>query len=80
MTMRLDALGLKCPLPVLRTQKILADMLPGQQIEVEASDPMSRLDIPHFCREAGHALLAQSETQDSKGRPIYIFKIERGGL
>jgi tRNA 2-thiouridine synthesizing protein A len=80
MTLRIDALGLKCPLPVLRTQKILADLDPGQEVEVEASDPMSRLDIPHFCREAGHSLIAQAETTDSKGRAVYIFKIRRGGL
>lgn len=80
MTVRIDALGLKCPLPVLRTQKILAELSPGQEVEVEASDPMSRLDIPHFCRKAGHALIAQSETTDHKGRPIYIFKIKRAGF
>lgn len=80
MTQLIDTLGLKCPLPVLRAQKILAELPPKSTVEVHANDPMSRLDMPHFCREAGHTLLEQSEILDAKGRPVYIFKIQRGGL
>ena len=46
--------GLRCPLPVLRTKKALADMTPGQLLRVFATDPDSRRDIPDFAKMAGH--------------------------
>mgnify|MGYP003614138168 CR=1 FL=1 len=54
----LDARGLLCPLPVLRARKRLAAMGPGAVLRVLADDPAARIDMPHFCAEAGHALLA----------------------
>lgn len=69
----LDLRGLKCPLPVLRSRKVLAGLRPGAVLVVEASDPMSVIDIPHMCNEDGHALLAQDKTGDS-----LRFTIRRG--
>jgi tRNA 2-thiouridine synthesizing protein A len=60
----IDAVGLKCPLPVLRLQKRLADLAPGQVARLVASDPMARIDVPHFCAEAGHALLDMTDTPE----------------
>ena len=54
----LDALGLLCPLPVLRVRKRLAAMAPGAVLRVRASDPAAVVDMPHFCAEASHTLLA----------------------
>ena len=53
----LDAIGLLCPLPVLKARKRLMAMAPGQVLRVRATDPAAVVDIPHFCAEAGHALL-----------------------
>ena len=53
----LDALGLKCPLPVLRARKRLLAMPPGAVLRVRADDPVAVIDLPNFCREAGHELL-----------------------
>jgi len=58
----IDATGLKCPLPVLRLQKRLSDLAPGQTARLRATDPMAQIDVPHFCTEAGHTLLHNSET------------------
>ncbi|CUA93934.1 sulfurtransferase TusA family protein [Pannonibacter indicus] len=69
----LDLKGLKCPLPVLRSRKVLAGLRPGAVLVVEASDPMSVIDIPHMCSEDGHALLAQDKTGNS-----LRFTIRRG--
>lgn len=52
-----DLKGLNCPLPVLKTRRRLADMPSGSQLLIETTDPMSAIDIPHFCREEGHSLL-----------------------
>jgi tRNA 2-thiouridine synthesizing protein A len=53
----LDCQGLLCPLPVLRARKRLIGMAPGTVLRVTATDPMARIDLPHFCAEAGHDLL-----------------------
>ena len=55
---RLDLRGLACPLPVLKARKALIGLAPGKRLLVEASDPLAAVDIPHFCREAGHTLVA----------------------
>lgn len=57
----IDAIGLLCPLPVLKARKRLKSMTSGQVLCVLASDPAAVVDIPHFCTEAGHDLLACEE-------------------
>lgn len=54
----LDTSGLLCPLPVLKARKRLAAMAPGQVLRMLATDPAAAIDVPHFCAEAGHTLLA----------------------
>ncbi|WP_166416338.1 sulfurtransferase TusA family protein [Cochlodiniinecator piscidefendens] len=54
----LDALGLLCPLPVLKARKRLKSMSAGQVLCIKADDPAAVIDIPHFCNEAGHTLEA----------------------
>ncbi len=51
-----DLRGLKCPLPVLRTRKALAGMLPGDVLIVACTDPLSGIDIPNLLRETGDTL------------------------
>jgi tRNA 2-thiouridine synthesizing protein A len=57
-----DLRGLKCPLPVLKTEKRLRGMSSGTILTVETSDPLAIIDIPHFCNENGHALLISEKT------------------
>jgi len=52
-----DAVGLLCPLPVLRARKRLLAMQSGQVLCLIATDPAAVVDVPHFCRQAGHDLL-----------------------
>ncbi len=70
----LDLSGLKCPLPVLKTQKALSDLTTGQCLRVISTDPMSQIDIPHFCSEKGHILL---DTQPV-GEQALQFDIKKG--
>lgn len=69
----LDARGLICPLPVLKARKALLGMPSGSRLLVEATDPLAAIDLPNFCRETGHRLVA-SETADG----VVRFLIERG--
>jgi tRNA 2-thiouridine synthesizing protein A len=59
----LDLRGLKCPLPVLRTRKKMAELSAGSVISVETTDPLASIDIPHFCNENGHRLESQQKTE-----------------
>jgi tRNA 2-thiouridine synthesizing protein A len=54
----LDARGLLCPLPVLKARKRLMALAPGQVLRMLSTDPAAVVDVPHFCAEAGHVLLA----------------------
>ena len=56
-----DAKGLNCPLPILRTKKALAEMSSGQVLRVLATDPGSARDFQTFCKQTGNELLFQGE-------------------
>ena len=56
-----DARGLNCPLPVLRTKKALNDMASGQVLRILATDPGSVRDFEAFARQTGNQLLQQGE-------------------
>lgn len=57
----LDARGLNCPLPILRTRKAIAAINTGEVLEVTATDPGSVKDIASFCSQTGHELLSHEE-------------------
>jgi tRNA 2-thiouridine synthesizing protein A len=71
--MEIDARGLLCPLPVLRARKVLIGLRPGMRVLLRATDAASWLDVPHFCAQSGHLLIAASE-EDGERR----YVIERG--
>lgn len=57
----LDAKGLNCPLPILKTKKALKDLEIGQVLEILTTDPGSVPDFNAFCRQTGHELLLTEE-------------------
>jgi tRNA 2-thiouridine synthesizing protein A len=57
----IDARGLNCPLPILRTKKALNDMASGQTVRITATDPASVRDFEAFCRQTGNEMLEQGE-------------------
>jgi len=61
----LDARGLNCPLPILRTKKALTDMATGQVLKVLATDPGSVKDFAAFSKQTGNPLLS-SEAVDKE--------------
>ena len=56
-----DARGLNCPLPILRTKKALNDMESGQTLRVVATDPGSVRDFIAFAKQTGNELVAHGE-------------------
>lgn len=52
---RIDARGLRCPLPVIKMEARLRAAAPGAAFRIIADDPIAAVDIPHFAREGGHA-------------------------
>lgn len=69
----LDAIGLICPLPVLKARKQLLSMETGQVLRLLASDPAAVIDVPHFCHEAGHDYLSMQDMGDAQA-----YLIRRG--
>lgn len=57
----LDARGLNCPLPILRTKKMLNDMSGGQTLRVVATDPGAVKDFQAFSKQTGNDLLESAE-------------------
>lgn len=60
----LDARGLNCPLPILRTKKALTDMTSGQVLKIRATDPGSVKDFQAFSKQTGHALISSDAAPD----------------
>lgn len=72
--MQIDATGLLCPLPVLRARKALQGMAPGQVLCLLATDPAAVVDVPHYCREAGHDFDGMQPRGDAM-----VYLIRKGG-
>jgi len=64
--------GLKCPLPALKTRKLLARMAAGDLLVIECTDPLTSIDIPNLLRETGDTL----EDSTRKGR-VLTFRIRK---
>ena len=58
---QLDARGLLCPMPVIKTQNAVQQPQPGDQLQVLATDPGVLHDIPAWCRVNGHKVISSQE-------------------
>jgi tRNA 2-thiouridine synthesizing protein A len=57
----LDARGLQCPLPILRTKKALGELSSGQVLKIIATDPGSVKDFAAFANQTGNELMTSTE-------------------
>jgi tRNA 2-thiouridine synthesizing protein A len=64
--------GLKCPLPTLKTRKLLSKLAAGELLIIECTDPLTTIDIPNLIRETGDTI----ESSAKKGR-VRTFKIRK---
>jgi len=70
----LDAKGLNCPLPILKTKVLLNKMQAGEILYVEATDPHSVIDFEAYCARTDHELLNIEE--EEKLFKFYIRRAE----
>ncbi|GGB97952.1 hypothetical protein GCM10007205_04060 [Oxalicibacterium flavum] len=68
----LDAKGLNCPLPILKTKKALAELSSGQILRVQATDPGSVRDFQAFAKQTGNELV-----QQEKEGEVFTFFMRR---
>ena len=61
MTHEIDAIGLICPLPVLKLRKVLQFVAVGERVQILTDDPVAVVDIPHFCQTNGHSHIETRE-------------------
>ena len=67
-----DAVGMNCPLPILRTKKVLATMQSGEILKVKATDSGATKDFPAFAKQTGNELIASSTEGD-----VFVFFLKR---
>ncbi len=69
---RLDCRRLLCPMPVIRVQDRVAELEPGDELEVTATDPGVLNDIPAWCRINGHQVL---DTREENGEYHLLIRV-----
>jgi len=68
----IDARNLKCPLPILRCKKGLAEIKENEILKIVATDPGSVKDIEAFCKQTGHIMVRRDEENDE-----FVFFIKK---
>lgn len=68
----LDTSGKCCPMPIVETNRTMKSLSPGEILQIIATDPGTRVDIPSWCQRTGHELL--STTADNKSFTYYVKK------
>jgi tRNA 2-thiouridine synthesizing protein A len=69
----LDAKGLNCPLPILKTKVLLNKMQADEVLFVEATDPHSQVDFEAYCARTEHSIIKSETTSEG----VYSFYIKR---
>lgn len=68
----LDATGLACPMPIVKTKKAIDTLASGQVLEVRATDKGAQSDLAAWARSTGHELL-----QSTENNGVYAFWIKK---
>ncbi len=69
----LDARGLHCPMPIIKSRKALKSLKINQVLEIITSDPGSVSDIPAWATVTGNELLSSEE----RGSGEFYFLVKR---
>ena len=67
-----DARGLQCPMPVIKTSQAMKDLASGQTLEVISTDKGALSDIPAWAKDTGNPLKEQFEADKE-----YHFILEK---
>ena len=68
----IDAIGLKCPEPVMLLHAAMRRLAPGQELILRATDPSTERDVANFCEFLGHALLIARREGDG-----FLYRIRK---
>lgn len=68
----IDAVGLKCPEPLMIVRNKVREMASGETVAVVATDPSTVRDFTNFCRFMGHELATAMRDGDR-----YLFVIRK---
>lgn len=74
-----DARGLRCPLPVIRVARAARDLPGGAVVELWATDPAARADVPAWCRLRGHELLGTTEVPNGTEGAHTAYRVRLAG-
>jgi tRNA 2-thiouridine synthesizing protein A len=69
----LDAKGLACPMPIVKTKKAINELEPGDVLEIHATDKGAKSDLTAWAKSGGHELLKDVEEDD-----VLNFWIKKG--
>ncbi|SFK54610.1 TusA-related sulfurtransferase [Halobacillus dabanensis] len=72
-TKTLDATGLACPMPIVKTKKAMKDIEAGDVLEIQATDQGAKADLTAWAKSGGHELL---QTEEDNG--VFKFWIKKG--
>ena len=70
-TQSLDARGMNCPLPILRTKKTLSALNTGETLSITSTDPGSVKDMQSFCNQTGNVLVSSNANQ---GEFVFLIR------
>jgi tRNA 2-thiouridine synthesizing protein A len=73
-TVVLDARGLLCPMPIVKTAKAMKELAPGEVLKLIATDRGSLADVPAWANSTGNELLERSEEDGA-----FVFFLRKGG-
>ncbi|MFD2682391.1 sulfurtransferase TusA family protein [Bacillus seohaeanensis] len=68
-----DAKGLACPMPIVKTKKAMNELESGQVLEIHTTDKGAKSDLSAWAKSGGHELVKQEEAND-----IFMFWIKKG--
>ncbi len=76
--LRIDAIGKKCPLPIIMLARRIGEVPVGSLIEVVADDPAAKADVPAWCRLKSHEFVLATEV--TAGTAGWAFLVRRSYL
>lgn len=71
---KMDLKGLNCPLPVLRANKKMKEVIAGDMLEIEVTDPAAPKDFQTYSETTGHKLVSSTEAEG-----VFTICLEKSG-
>jgi tRNA 2-thiouridine synthesizing protein A len=72
--LRIDALGRKCPIPIIMLAERIGEVAVGRLVEVLADDPAAKTDVPAWCGLKSHEFVTFADLADGAG---WAFLVRR---